>query len=169
MRRPDEAHVGGLDRARGIRASAQDLAQARDDLALQGEIVGVEGADQQAQHMAVQRLVGLPAAGEPGEVGRGRIAVILEPEARAVLDQLVGERDPAACEHREMVAGAELVLRDQHPPAAALQLLNRHHADPKLEAEAARRQPPGAPQRVRDHAFAPSGGISTVAPSPPKT
>ena len=78
----------------------------------------------------------------------------------------VRELEAAAREHREVVAGTELIFRHQHPSPQPPQLLHRHQADPQLEPEAGAGEAPGAAERIRDHAAHP-GGMSTVAPSPP--
>ena len=44
------------------------------------------------------------------------------------LDQLIGELETAAGEHGEAVAGAELMLGNEHVPPAPPQFLNRNQA-----------------------------------------
>ena len=100
------------------------------------------------------------------QIGRLRAVLLVERELRTALDQLVGELETAAGEHGEAVAGAELMLGDEHAPPAPPQLLNRDQA-----SRSSSPKPSLARRRVRRSAAATTsrtcGGMSTVAPSPP--
>ena len=89
------------------------------------------------------------------QVRRRRVVLLLEREGRIGLDQPVRELEAAAREHREVVAGTELIFRHQHPSPPPPQLLHGHQADPQLEPEAGAGEAPGAAERIRDHAAHP--------------
>ena len=89
------------------------------------------------------------------QVRRRRVVLLLEREGRIGLDQGIRELEAAAREHREVVAGTELIFRHQHPSPPPPQLLHGHQADPQLEPEAGAGEAPGAAERIRDHAAHP--------------
>ena len=84
------------------------------------------------------------------QIGRLRAVLLVERELRTALDQLVGEFETAAGEHGQAVAGAELVLGNEHAPPAPPQLLNRHQAKPEIESEAVPGEAAGPAQRNHD-------------------
>ena len=84
------------------------------------------------------------------QIGRLRAVLLVECVLRTTLDQPVRELETAAGEHGQAVAGAELVLGNQHAPPAPPQLMNRHQAEPEIEPEAVPGKAAGTAQRNHD-------------------